>query len=157
MVLRLHSMEEFKIAAAQAVEMASPSERAVCAGNVSLFSPAGENPEQIPGKMPYYVVTTEGIHCGVLVSKKGLFSRGDAKNVFISRERIRSINTDYRSAADLQDERGEQLAFILFSDIFSHQFIRSPTDTAPPHPGHYGDYSAAGQIHNVATSLGLSI
>jgi hypothetical protein len=156
-VLGMWAMDEFKNAAAEAVAAMDETERALCAGLAEMVAAGGERPLNVPGKPPYYLVTTAGLHVGVLLKKGGIFSRGEAKNVFIPSSAIRRTNTDHQSATDLLNDAGRQVAFVKFSDIFSRQFVRDRNDAAPPHAGHHGEYSAYGQLQNFARALGVSL
>ena len=114
----------FDEAARQAFEQMDESERPLCAGAPDYVGSPGHHPVvDIPSG--YYVVTTMGIHFGVLLKAKGFLSKARSENVFVSRFDIKSFQFDPIGWLELLGSETKRLVAIGFTeDRISYQFFR---------------------------------
>jgi hypothetical protein len=154
-LLQMFAVPEFRPAAAEAAVQMEDSERFLCAGFTELVFTATDRPAE-PWPSPYYLVTSAGLHVGLLLKKSGRFSKASSRNVFIPRDAVAVLLTDHESAVDLRSAHDDPLAFLRFSEGLL-QFYRPANDPSPINPGYSGRFSARAQMQNFADSFGLPL
>jgi hypothetical protein len=154
-ILTRFAVPEFEAAIAQAHALMDPSERVLCAGMAAVV--ANENEQPVVNRpSPYYVVTTAGLHYGLLKKKtRDLLVGAIGENRFVPRSAIGRYETDNASAVDLRSDDGELLAGIVFSDALGLQLVRTADDATSILSGHQREVAAIDQLRNVLEALDL--